>query len=430
VTKQIQGERQLQVQRDAIPTRAFLDRSVALLLEGYTFVTNRCRRYDARAFETRLLGRRAVCITGREAVRLFYDASRIQQSRMVPRPMRRTLFGEGAVHFLEGEAHRNRKAMFLSLVTPEAVAALAAASAERWEAAADRWTRAGKVVLFDEAVRVLGDTVFAWAGIPLDRLDAARRARDLATIVDGFGGVGPRQVRARLARKRAEPWAWQLVTAVRAGQLDPPAGSVLEVVSHHRDVNGRLLDERVAAVELLNVVRPTVAVAWFVTFAALAMHTHPEWRARLAGGDEAVRKAFAYEVRRFYPFAPALGAQVRQEFTWLGHQFPRGRLVILDVFGTDHDPGAWRNPQRFDPDRFLQREPDPLAFVPHGDGDAATSHRCAGEGLTAELLAVAVQLLARLRYDVPGQDLRIPLSRIPTRPCSGFMMTNVRRVDR
>nr|WP_240940157.1 cytochrome P450 [Planosporangium flavigriseum] len=158
------------------------------------------------------------------------------------------------------------------------------------------------------------------------------------------------------------------------------------------------------------------------------MHTHPEWRPRLATGDEAVLEAFAHEVRRYYPFAPALGAKVRREFTWQGRRFPRGRVVMLDVFGTDRDAGSWADPERFDPERFIGREPDNLAWVPHGDGEPYTSHRCAGEGVTTELLKTAERYLARLRYDIPRQDLRVPLNRIPTRPPSGFIMTNVRRI--
>jgi fatty-acid peroxygenase len=367
-------------------------------------------------------------MAGREAVRLFYDGSAIQQSRMVPRPIRRTLFGEGAVHFLEGEAHRHRKAMFLSLVTPDAVASLAGAVSSRWEAAADGWPGARRIVLFEEAVQILGSTAFAWAGIPVERTGGERRARELASIVDGFGSLGPRHIRARLARKRADRWARGLVADVRAGRLHPPVGSALAVIARHRELDGRPLTERVAATELLNVVRPTVAVAYFVTFSALAMHQHPEWRQRLATGDDAELEAFAHEVRRYYPFVPALGAKVRQKLTWQGHRLTPGRLVMLDVYGTDHDPAAWPDAERFDPDRFVGREPDRLAFVPHGDGDPATSHRCAGEGLTTALLKTVARQLARLHYQVPKQDLRVPLTRMPTRPRSGFVITDVRRV--
>jgi fatty-acid peroxygenase len=101
---------------------------------------------------------------------------------------------------------------------------------------------------------------------------------------------------------------------------------------------------------------------------------------------------------------------------------------MLDVFGTDRDPQAWADPDRFDPYRFVGRQPDKLAWIPHGDGDPATSHRCAGEGVTTELLKTAVRKLSELRYDVPPQNLEVPLTRMPTRPRSGFVMTNVQRV--
>jgi fatty-acid peroxygenase len=434
VTTRIQREQQRQLVqrrfgRDPVPTRTLLDRTIALFVEGYTFMARRYRRWGSRAFETRLLGRRTVVMAGPDAVRLFYDGAKIEQARMVPRPIGRTLFGEGAVHFLEGEAHRHRKAMFLSLVTPDAVAALAAATGRRWEAAADRWTPTSRVVLFDEAVQVLGSAVFAWSGIPVERTDTERRSRDLVTIVDGFGSIGLRHLRARLARIRSDRWACRLIADVRAGKLHPPAGSALEVIARHRDLDGRPLDQEVAAHELLNVVRPTIAVAYFVAFSALAMHLHPEWRPRLASGDDDVLEAFAHEVRRFYPFAPALSAKARREFSWHGHRFTPGRLVMLDIFGTNRDEEAWPGADRFDPYRFIGREPDPVAYVPHGDGDPVVSHRCAGEGVTTELLKTATRHLARLRYDIPPQDLRVPLTRMPTRPLSGFVMTNVRRVS-
>jgi fatty-acid peroxygenase len=40
--------------------------------------------------------------------------------------------------------------------------------------------------------------------------------------------------------------------------------------------------------------------------------------------------------------------------------------VLLDVYGTNHDPGLWPDPDAFDPSRFVGVEPDRLAFMPHG----------------------------------------------------------------
>ena len=76
-------------------------------------------------------------------------------------------------------------------------------------------------------------------------------------------------------------------------------------------------------------------------------------------------------------------------------------------------------------DGFGGMEPDRFAFVPQGGGDPAAGHRCAGERVAVELLKGAVRALASLRYGVPDQDLRYPLTRIPTRPRSGFIITNI-----
>jgi fatty-acid peroxygenase len=191
-----------------------------------------------------------------------------------------------------------------------------------------------------------------------------------------------------------------------------------------------LLDEQTAAVELLNIVRPTVAVAWFVSFATLALHQHPNWTERPASGrNESMDddlEAFAREVRRLYPFALLLGARVERPFTWRGHRLPEGRLVLLDVYGTNHDPELWPDPEAFDPTRFVGVEPDPLAFVPHGGGDPATGHRCAGERVTVELLKGRRPGTRQppLRRAHPGPALSAGPDPDPTR--SGFRIANVR----
>jgi fatty-acid peroxygenase len=397
-----------------------LDRSLQFLLRGYPFAMRLRAHYGSDAVRTRLLGQRAVVLGGKDAVRLFYDNDRFQRAGAIPEPVRGTLFGRGALHTLDGQAHRDRKQMLMAALDPGAVAALGAIAATGWAAAADRWAGQERVVLFDEAVRVLGAAVTEWAGIPIDAGNIDRRSADLATIVDGFGGAA-RQLPARLARRRAEAWAAAAIADVRAERLRPPPGSALVVIASHLDGDGQLLDSRTAAVELLNVLRPTVAVAWLITFGGLALHQNPRWRQRLALGDPREETAFAEEVRRFYPFTPVLGARARTRFEWGGQQFSPGQLTILDIYGTLHDPRLWPAADRFDPERFLTGTPDPNCLVPQGGGDPATGHRCPGEGATVEMIKTAMRQLARTPYRVPEQDLRYPLHRMPTRPRSGFV---------
>ena len=134
-----------------------------------------------------------------------------------------------------------------------------------------------------------------------------------------------------------------------------------------------------AAVELINILRPTVAVAWPGTFAALALAQHPEWRSRLAdeaADHERARRAFGHEVRRTAPFVPARAGRIRADAVVGGIRLRPGDRIVLDVPGTHRDAAAWRDPEAFDPERFAGGDPDPFVFVPQGGGDTETGHRC------------------------------------------------------
>jgi fatty-acid peroxygenase len=382
------------------------------------------------AVATRLLGRHAVLIGGPAGVRRFYDP-RLRRRGSLPAPVQLVLFGRDTVHGLDDAAHHHRKALYLQVLTADAVADLGRRAEQEWQAVTRRWASGAPVRLFDEAVQVLGAAVLPWAGIPVTSAELPHRAQQLADIVDGFGTPGRPFARAALARAQLGRWAAGLVRQTRLGQIHPAPGTALHAVATTRDLRGRPLPARVAGVALLNFVRPTVAAAWYVAFAGLALHEHPEWRHRLAdpgsepdlGAAERVVVAFAQEVRRRYPFVPVLAAVAREDQDVLGVPVPRGGLVVLDVHGTDHDPAHWPDPDRFDPDRFLTGPIDPDTLVPQGGGDVATGHRCPGEDVVLTMIAVAARTLTRLDYTLPPQDLDIDLSRVPTRPRSGVLLT-------
>ncbi|MFE9680673.1 cytochrome P450 [Streptomyces sp. NPDC006285] len=402
-----------------------LDSSPALLAKGYAWLPDRWRRTDGPVVRARLMGQHAVALRGPEAVRFFYDERHVERGTALPGPVLSTLFGHGAVHTLDGRAHRVRKGMFLSLLSgPQAVAGLVECVTAAWEETVASWPGRPSVVLFDEASRILTRGVCRWAGVPL--LDGDEVARDLVAMVDGFATPGPRHWRARRARARSEAWLAQLVEDVRAGIATAPAGSALDVVVRHRGLDGEFLGPHTAAVELLNVLRPTAAVCWFVTYAGHALHHRPDVRRRLVEDGSAYAVAFAHELRRFYPFAPFVGGRAVSDLRWRGELIPAGALVLLDLFGQDHDPGLWEEPYTFDPRRFLARPPARDALVPQGGGDPAAGHRCPGEDVTVALLCALGPRLAGLAYDVPEQDLRIPLNRVPARVSSGFVLRAVR----
>jgi fatty-acid peroxygenase len=405
------------------------DSTLAFLREGYRFGSSRYRRYGSDIFRTRLLLEPTICLRGRPAAQLFYDPERFVRAGAMPKRGQRTLTGVGGVQGLDDGAHRDRKAMFLSLMTPSAVRQLGQLLDDEWRARIPDWERSGSVVLYDEVGRMLTRAVCAWAGVPLDAREVPRRTDQLHAMIEGPAALGPRHGRGLLARRRAERWLAEVVDRVRAGTLPAPEGSALRVITGHRDGRGRPLPRRIAAVELLNVLRPTVAVDRYVVFTALALHDHPGWRERVRADPDAT-EWLVQEVRRYYPFFPFAAARVRQPFDWQGHHFPAGRRVLLDLYGTNHHPELWPEPERFRPERFAGWRDDPYGLVPQGGGEHLAGHRCAGEWLTIELMKRAVGLLTTaMRYEVPPQDLSLDLGRMPTLPPSGFLIENVRRTD-
>lgn len=128
-------------------------------------------------------------------------------------------------------------------------------------------------------------------------------------------------------------------------------------------------------------------------------------------------------------FFPFIGGLVNKEFKWRDHHFKRGERVLLDLYGTNHDPRLWDKPQEFNPERFRNwNNKDAFSLIPQGGGDFTSNHRCAGEWLTIALLQRMVILLTQhMSYDVKPGDLQIDKNRIPARPRTPLILYNVRK---
>jgi len=405
------------------------DSTLALLREGYAFISNRCNRLQSDVFETRLMFSRVICAMGEDAAAMFYHPGRFTRKKALPPTALMLLQDVGSAMVLDGEAHRHRKQMLMSLMDEDRVRELVADFEEAWQARIAVWAEMDEVVLHTEVEQLLCAAVCQWAGVPLTPAAVVQRAHEFSAMIDGAGAIGPRNWKGLLLRARTEEWARSIIEGIRARHMSVPEGSPAHVIAMHRELEGSLLDSQAAAVELVNVLRPTVAVARYITFSALALHRFPDCRDRIRNGGADWLECFVQEVRRFYPFFPSVGGRARHGFDWRGTHFPPGTWVLLDLYGTNHDQRIWGDPQAFRPERFRNWDHSPFNFIPQGGGEMATGHRCAGERITVELTKTAARLLVTvMEYDVPEQDLRIDLARIPAIPKSRFAIANVSRV--
>jgi fatty-acid peroxygenase len=417
--------------QQGIPHARALDSTGALLLEGYRFITRRCDLLGSDIFATRFMLRKAICVRGEEAARMFYEPGRFVRRHAIPPTMLMLKLDSGSVRLLDGEAHRERKAMLMSLQGPAQVQRLVDLAASAWRVQFARWPRLPRVVLHDEAQAVLCRAACEWCGIRASNTQLARRTAEFSAMIEGSGSIGPRNWKAYLMRRRTERWVHKLVDAVRDGQIDPPPGTALYVIAQHRDAAGQLIARHDAAVELINVLRPTVAVARYIVFGALALHEFPRYQAQLASGDDAWLRMFVQEVLRYYPFFTMVGGRASTDFDWHGLHFEKNAWVLLDLYGTNHHPQLWDDPEDFRPERFARRDTTGFDLIPQGGGDYMNGHRCAGEKATVELVKSALRLLAtEIEYRVPPQDLCVSLSRMPTLPASGFVIDSVHAAPR
>ncbi|WP_052341724.1 cytochrome P450 [Salinarimonas rosea] len=409
----------------SIPRARMPDLTLSFLAEGYDFIREHCAYHGSDAFEARLLGRRTVFCYGEEAARMFYEPGRFTRRGAVPSFAFKLLQDEGSVATLDGEAHRARKALFMSFMTPVRLDAVADAAASRLR---DRLAAYPDGAALHDVVRdVLCRVACDWVGVPASPDEVASLAEEAGAMIDEAGSVGPANWIARLRRHRSEEMLAHLAREARAGRLELPEGSPAAAFVAWRGPDGAPLDDAVVAVELLNLIRPIVAIARFVTFAALALHEHPAAREAIRAHEEGQLGRFVSEVRRTTPFFPAIAGRVRTPFAWRGRAFEEGELVVLDLYGTDRDPRLWRDAARFDPARFHGREPGAYDLIPQGGGDPFSGHRCAGEWLTIVVMEAMTAVLAREAvWRVPEQDLSVSLTDMPALPKSGLVLADVR----
>lgn len=411
------------------------DRTIQFLTDGYLLPSNLRTTAGLEPesmcpVTTKLLGQDATIVRGSAGIDLFYDEDVMQREGAMPPVIGDALVGKGAVHNLDGEEHKVRKAQMAAMAyEDERVAEFAPLVAEEVERAVAGWEGAQGNV-FEDLSLAFGRAAFRWAGIDLPAENTDELVGRMITLLDNFG-TATGTPRAFWQRRQLDNWAEALITDVREGRITARPDCVLEHMAQLTDASGERVDARTAGIELQNLTRPTVAVGFFASFAAVALAENPQWRTRI-NESETGREAFAFaqEVRRFYPFVPMFPAKATKDTEFEGCPIHQGQRVILDFVGTLHSAEEWDNPASFDPERFMAYETQSEAetikpFIPQGGADVRTGHRCPGEKIAVTALSAAVEALARpeVRISAEAIDTNYSMTEILARPKSGVRVT-------
>lgn len=132
-------------------------------------------------------------------------------------------------------------------------------------------------------------------------------------------------------------------------------------------------------------------LAWAVE----RLRRHPEVLSDLvaevdAGGSD-VLQAVIWEVQRSRPVIPGV-LRVTKGRTRLGEWvLPEGHTVIASIALSHASSENYRDPERFDPTRFLDAKPDTSAWIPYGGG----LRRCVGAAFANTEMLITLREILR-----------------------------------
>ena len=408
-----------------------------------------------------ILGERAVVSEPAAVRRVFLDnAANYRKDALQLRVLGPGL-GRGLLT-VDGEDWRAQRRALAPLFSPRQIGGFAPAINRVAAAAAERLApkREGRVVeVAQEMARVtlevLEQTLFS-QGLGRDASAfqlAVTRYFETIGRLDPLDLIGAPQFLPRLGRLRGRATLEFFARAVddiigaRKRLLEsgaPPPNDILTLLLAAQDPEtGKGIsddDVRANIVTFIGAGHETTANA--LTWTLYLLSQAPEWRARVeqeidaqfrpengeAGADSLpVTRAVVEEALRLYPPAANLSREAIGPDVLAGRRISPGTVVTVSPFLLHRHRLLWRDPDAFDPDRFLGPNRDAIdryAYIPFGAGPRV----CIGMGFAMlEMMTVLGHLLRAYRFDLaPGHPVT-PVAHVTLRPAQGMKMILRRR---
>ncbi len=288
-----------------------------------------------------------------------------------------------------------------------------------------KWVERGVVDVYEEMRKITFD-VAAQVLCGLNPGPEVYRLRDLFVqmIMLGMVAATPEDYVSNLTRLRQE--LFDLLLPKITERRQNPTDDVLGMLVQARDEQGRALSDEqlISHTNILLIAgheTSTSLAAWLLYL----LSENPDYlkrvldeQAELFSDDEdptleTVKrmKVLDYalsEAERLYPSVASGPRGVLEDFEFGGYHIPAGTFVIYSIYACHYLPSLWKDPFKFDPDRFAPpREEDkkvPYSLVGFGGGPRI----CIGLNFAqVEIKALASIVLRHYRLSAePGQDIR------------------------
>lgn len=424
-----------------------LGETLSFLKDQFHFIDER-RAKHGRVFRTSILFKDTAMLVGAEGARIFNDESKVQRAGGMA-PHIADFFGGTSLPLLDGPTHRRRKQQVMGAFGREALTQYLPVMESTVERYLARWSAAGDGPVTESlknlALEVIARTMVGSDGGPSFDENVA----DFKVMVSAFTALpipvpGTAFSRARAAQGRI----FDRYRAILKERTAKPTDDGLSRMLAKAAEDGSRIDGEDALKELHH-----FNLAGYITFAHMArglvaLAQDEGVRARLrAEIDEHVgskpltvealhRMGYlenvAKEMKRIAPFVAVSFGKAKSDFTMEGKTVPAGWMVMLCNWAGGNEAGAFKDPQRFDPDRYAEGraedQGDPTPFFPQGVGDPLKGHKCAGVDYSTLLMKSFMVRLAR-DYDVtlPAQDLSYQWEKVPPEYASGLRVVLAKR---
>jgi cytochrome P450 len=272
-------------------------------------------------------------------------------------------------------------------------------------------------------------------------LDSATGAVWMVPLLREAGGRFSALSRIQRARRNVD----EMLTALlerRRSTLNAERPDVLSMLIEASRRGDGLSDDEIRdeMVTLLLAGHETTATALSWTTVLMLQHRRvytrvkEELGAALADGQPLAGKleslqyldATIREALRLNPVIPDIGRKVMWPIRIGGWDLPVGAIAVPSIDLTHRNPAVWPQPERFRPERFLERRPTPYEFFPFGGG----IRRCIGMSFALfETKAVLARVLARCEVRIaPGYRPRMTRRAITMVPSKGAPVVMDRRI--
>ncbi|MGH7962151.1 MAG: cytochrome P450 [Candidatus Binatia bacterium] len=327
-------------------------------------------------------------------------------------------FGHGAIIAQDGKDWQIQHDIITPLFSPASLKRMFDIKQELYAARMAQWPGEGTVDLLHESIMLtIRGSLRAMFGLDIDPI--VNEVRDcLITLGEiAFLTFGATDTAARVqeTHRQLEAILGPQIDAKRknpgedgmsfyATKYDPPLSNV-EILQH--------------AAGLMFAAHDTTKS--MMTWSFYLMLKYPEYRARVMQEvAEKVGSALTFtpvslpnklpvldnlikEAERMYTPLHPNSRVATEDFEFEGHHIPAGAIVQVDAFATHYDPAIFREPERFDPDRFAppreEHKHSPYALLGFGGGERV----CMGKPVARQDIKTAL-ILAFQHYELEFVD--------------------------